>query len=1122
MRTAPAVVSLVFTCLPWFSSAQTQNQPGTDSYKNEALVFEKTETTYRMHADGTGERDLHVVMRIQSQGAAQQFGVLAFGYAAAYETPTIKLVRVHKADGTVVDTPPGDAIDMPADVSREAPLYSDLKEKHLPVRSLAPGDTLEYELDTAIDKAEAPGAFWGAYHLTAPGTEVVLHETLTLEFPADKYVQVWSPNHKPEVTEHDGLKTYAWNASQLLTAPKSTGDDTNKPQAPKDPDEDADGRKLPSVAWTTFHSWAEVGEWYRSLALSRAQPDDAVRAKAEALTKDAKTPEDQVRAIYGYVSQHNRYVGIDFGIGRYQPHGAGEVLANQYGDCKDKDTLLEALLHAKGFTTAPALIGVGIAPVPEVPSPAVFNHVITTVNLPGGPIWLDSTPPAAPFRYLLAAIRDQKALVIPAEGGAALQSTPAEGPYPFTARFEADATLDKEGKLTGRIRATYRDDDELVVRALAQNLAPADWDKGSQYISSLTGFSGTTSNTQFARADDTTAPIEISYDYAKHPYGDWDNLRILPLLPVTDFSALDSDTTAPEEDIQLGAARTLTAISRIRLPDGFHTDPPDAVHVKTDFATFDKTYKVEGQELVVERTITVLKTKLPKEKWKDYQTFTKDIGLTQGEPWIVLIPPTDGSTLPVTAPKLTTPGEKRPSIAGTPSSGGSAGKDSETKTEVVKVAPPSGSAATPASPTATSGADTSTDSATELIGLARDRLRAQDYSGAKQALDQAKAKNPNEPNLWLMYGSIADFERNFDEAKADFKKEVAAYPESWTAVMALSSVQQQMNDPVGAQQTVQMYVSAHPGDVRMAEYLSAMETSNGDNEGALKTLEEAANLHPDDRALRLNVSTALLHLHRNEEAAAAAMSVLDGTEDPELLNNAAYTLSETGLHLDVAEEASRRSVTGIEEKSATISTEEANSRTFADANLLIAAWDTLGWILFEEGKPELAKPLIAAAWRASLRSEIGDHLAQIDEAMGQKGEAARTYALAVAAEDRNTPTEVRTHLTEKTAAAHVTLMPSGAEALQSLRTIKVSQPAGVSGWGTFRIVVTVKGVVEAQQMSGESKVAGMKDTLKAMEFPWLLPPDSKAHLLRSAVVSCWGGGCEIVLVPDGGLQTERE
>src|SRR6185312_3545926 len=226
-----------------------------DPYRNEAIVFEKNETTYRMRADGTGERDVHVVLRIQSQGAAQQFGVLAFGYASAYETPTIKLVRVHKADGSIVDTPPGDAIDMPAEITRQAPLYSDLKEKHLPVRSLSVGDTLDYEMDTTIDKPEDPGQFWGTEHFTPPGTVVVLHEVLTLEFPAGKYVQVWSPNHQPSISEQNGMRVYHWDVPQLVTPPTNSAD-SSKGTSPKDPDEDADGRKLPSVAWTTFHTWA--------------------------------------------------------------------------------------------------------------------------------------------------------------------------------------------------------------------------------------------------------------------------------------------------------------------------------------------------------------------------------------------------------------------------------------------------------------------------------------------------------------------------------------------------------------------------------------------------------------------------------------------------------------------------------------------------------------------------------------------------------------------------------------------------------------------------------------------------------------------------------------------------
>ena len=129
----PGVLSVVF---PAYSQVKTAS---VEAYSNEAIVFERLETVYRMNADGTGERDLRVKLRVQSDGAAQQFGVLSFPYASAYETPVIKLMRVHKADGTTVDTPATDAVKMPTEVSREAPLYSDLKEKHVPVRSLAKG-----------------------------------------------------------------------------------------------------------------------------------------------------------------------------------------------------------------------------------------------------------------------------------------------------------------------------------------------------------------------------------------------------------------------------------------------------------------------------------------------------------------------------------------------------------------------------------------------------------------------------------------------------------------------------------------------------------------------------------------------------------------------------------------------------------------------------------------------------------------------------------------------------------------------------------------------------------------------------------------------------------------------
>lgn len=1115
MRWTAASLAWILSVIPLFCVAQSQAKPAesqppaADNYRNEALVFEQYETIYRMNADGTGERDLHVRVRVQSDGAAQQLGVLTFSYASASEAPDIKFVRVNKADGTTVQTPASDAIDMAADVTREAPLYSDLKEKHLPVRSLSPGDTLEYEVDTTINKAEAPGQFWGTDHFTAPGSLVVLAETLTVDVPAGKYVQMWSPNHKPMVTEQNGRKIYKWNVAQLLTAAKKTADDLAEPSAPKDPDEDPDGRKLPSVAWTTFHSWAEVGEWYRGLALTQSDANDAVRAKASEIVANAKTPEDQVRAIYEYVSGHTRYVGIDFGIGRYKPHAAAEVMADQYGDCKDKDTLLEALLHARGFSTAPALIGAGIAPVPDVPSPAVFNHVITTVNLPGGRIWLDSTPVGAPYQYLSAVIRDQKALVVPRSGLAELVATPASAPYPFSARFEAVGVLDAEGKLTAKMTATYRDDDEVAVRAAARSIAPADWDKASQYLSSAMGFGGTTSNTQFKNANDPTVPMVLTYDYARHAYGDWDNKLIVPLFPVLEFTPLNSDSTEPDEDIQFGAPRTLTAISRIRLPDGFRPDLPDPIHVKTDFATFDKTYRYEGNEIIAERDIVVLKNKLTKAGWKQYQSFTKEISLNS-EAWIRLMqaPKAVTAAAPASVPKTTSE---------------VVSKDEDTVVIKLHSEPPD------ANDSSVSNVDVSADtSADDLMKLAMQRMIARDWGGTKELLDKAKEKNPNEKNLWNTYGLIAEIkDHDYDQAKSDFHRELSLHPDNEMAVGSLAEVLQRSGDSVGARHTLEQYLEHNSGDLRLALYLVSLETKAADYDSALKSLQQIEERNPDNRAIQLRISDTLIHLHRNDEAAAAAKSVLDGTDDPLLLNDAAYMLSKAGMDLALAEDASRKSIAKLEELSATITTDQVNSGAFARANMLIASWDTLGWILFKEGKRDQAKSFLDAAWRSSLGAETGDHLGQLYEAMGQKSEAATVFGFAQTACNSNTPADVHAHITESVERLKADgIKPkseTGTQALQALRTYKVSRPAGASGWGTFRLEITTAGVIESQQMSGEQHIASVKPILDKMKFPELLPLDSKAHLLRSAVVSCSAGAnCDVVLVPDGGLETERQ
>ena len=107
--------------------------------------------------------------------------------------------------------------------------------------------------------------------------------------------------------------------------------------------------KVPDVQLTTFGSWEEVGRWYAGLEKERRAPSKEVRTKAEELTKGLTSNLEKTEALYDFVAKNFRYVSLSLGLARYQPQAAADVLHNQYGDCKDKNTLLAALLEAEGL-----------------------------------------------------------------------------------------------------------------------------------------------------------------------------------------------------------------------------------------------------------------------------------------------------------------------------------------------------------------------------------------------------------------------------------------------------------------------------------------------------------------------------------------------------------------------------------------------------------------------------------------------------------------------------------------------------------------------------------------------------------------------------------------------------
>jgi hypothetical protein len=278
------------------------------TYADESIVIEHLNTVFTFAADGTGIKERSIAVRVQSEATVRSLGVVGIPYAGNSEQVEFLYVRVRHPDGTVVETQPSDALDVPDAVTREAPFYSDLKQKQLPIRGLRVGDVLEWKARVTRTKAEVPGQFWGAE--TFSDSAVSLSETLELRVPALVSLNVWSPTSKPLESTSDGQRIYRWTSSQLKPTVGKEAEaktETRKKSIwTADQELDADQGKLPDVAWTTFKSWEEVGTWYRNLEADRVAPGSEVRSKVAELIAGKSKDEEMVRALYGYVSTQIR------------------------------------------------------------------------------------------------------------------------------------------------------------------------------------------------------------------------------------------------------------------------------------------------------------------------------------------------------------------------------------------------------------------------------------------------------------------------------------------------------------------------------------------------------------------------------------------------------------------------------------------------------------------------------------------------------------------------------------------------------------------------------------------------------------------------------------------------
>jgi tetratricopeptide (TPR) repeat protein len=1062
--------------------AQKTSSPAAPNYSRESSIIEHLDRVYTYAADGTGSREITGLVAINDQAAVKVWSVLTVPFASSAEHVVIDYVRVRRTDGTLISTPATDAQELPAPVTREAPFYSDLKEEQIPIRSLREGDHLEYQFHVIRTRPEAPNHFWGEENFfTISSATVALEESIELHVPNDAYVQISSPKIKPVLTGTATERVYRWLSAQPIPIAGKTRNDLLRLE-PDPALRDETEPHLPAIAWTNFHTWAEVGAWYRSMEGTRTDPDDDIRAKVKELTAGKSTDDEKARAIYGFVGPQIRYIGVAFGIGRYQPHQASEVLSNQYGDCKDKTTLLISMLAAANIPADAVLIGVNVAFNPDLPSPGAFNHAINLAHVSGQPVWLDATAEVAPYRLLNPQIRDRKALVIPLTGEAHIETTPKDPPFPSISHFDAVGTLDDKGTSHSHMVIDIRGDSEVVFRSTVRSVSPAQWDELMQHISEAMSYAGKVTNAHFSRPDDTSAPFHIDYDYEREKAGDWDNLRIIPQLIPLGLGDTD-DKDPPVSPLQLGPPEVVLSHAAMTLPPGWSAELPPAIHAKASFATIDKTYKFQNGVLTTDLRYEVLTSKVPAADWKVYHQWYKDAGL-DGEAYIQL-------------------------------RGTSSGAAATSSPDAAKNDP----------------------KAAALIQEAFQLIQKNDPTAARAKLDQAKEINPDQTYLWAAYGSIAMMRQDFAETNTDFTRQMTEHPEdpnnaNFIRAAAAAEVQFGHRDDAIALLKTEISLS---GNADAVLYLASILAS--DLPAAEKILRAGLLASPSNTNIKMRLGINLVHQHKQDEGEPILRDIIATSDDPGQLNDAAYELGDASLDLPLAEKAARRSLDLLE----TLSTNgETGSPALHRAGMLCSGWDTYGWILYREDNVAEAEPWVRAAWRNGNSAEAGYHLGIILQRQHHPADALTQFQMASVGNRGANSAEVKELIDASIAdlqksangranspdpkdppkpvpGLHIrpeTSFPLQLR-LQDQRTYTLPRgtlvPKG-KGWATIELDVTNKGTTAVRFVEGDQTLEPLFDKVRQMDLALSIPPDSHASLLRRGVLNCSAPTCQLVLI----------
>jgi transglutaminase-like putative cysteine protease len=220
----------------------------------------------------------------------------------------------------------------------------------------------------------------------------------------------------------------------------------------------------------TNRNWEEFGAKMLQLHDGIRELPAGLARKVNEVTAGLTTDLEKIDVLYKLMQERTRYVGVQLGVGGWQPFSATYVEENKYGDCKALSNYMGAMLAEVDITAYPVLVYWGdrqSQPAEENFTASAFNHMILYV--PGEDMYLECTSNLAPTGYLGDGKQDRNVVWLTPEGGK-LVRTPAAKPADNGYVRGLDLEVHPDGSAAFKLRTSYVGASQESYRMLASQI----------------------------------------------------------------------------------------------------------------------------------------------------------------------------------------------------------------------------------------------------------------------------------------------------------------------------------------------------------------------------------------------------------------------------------------------------------------------------------------------------------------------------------------------------------------------------------------------------------------------------------------------------------------------------